>query len=232
MGLVKMQAQELITDSIQKHKQIFSLAPISKKVDKVNGLVFGVGHVDNKNVDFQVINGVNVEANPAPIAGAMLGFAALMYLPDIIKNENKKRNKINVDYFVVKENTSPHLKLNGFNISSGCFFTATDMNGLNISTGNKFNHFNGFSITFLGTIADHQNGLSVGLYNANNDLAGSTIGVYNQSCILKGLQLGLFNKSKINKGLQIGLVNKSNSKGMQLGLWNSNNKRGFPFLNW
>ena len=73
--------------SNSKHSQIFSLSPISKKVDKVNGLVFGVGHVENKNIESQTINGLNIEANPAPIAGALISFIAIMHLPDVIKNK-------------------------------------------------------------------------------------------------------------------------------------------------
>lgn len=226
--------RETTVDSIRKHSQVFSLSPISKKVDKVNGLVLGVGHVENRHIAHQTINGINVEANPAPVAGAFMAFMSLVYLPEIIKN-NKKSDSIKntEDYYKIKNlNYSPYLRLNGLNVSSGCFFTTTSMNGLNISAGNKFNNFNGLSITVLGTIADHQNGLSVGIYNGNNDLFGSTIGIYNQSYQLNGLHLGVFNQTRINKGLQIGVLNKSNSKGFQLGLWNINNKRSMPFLNW
>ncbi|KIC00881.1 hypothetical protein OA88_16955 [Flavobacterium sp. JRM] len=221
-------------DSVKTHSQIFSLSPISKKVDQVNGLVFGLGHINNKNIERQTINGINIEANPAPAAGALYAFMSLIYLPEIIKN-NKKYNVVkepNEVYKIKNMSYTPYLKLNGLNLSTGCFFTTTSMNGLNISAGNKFNDFNGFSVTVLGTIADNQNGLSIGIYNANNDLTGSTIGVYNQSYELKGLHLGVFNQAQINKGLQVGVFNKSNSKGFQLGLWNVNNKRSMPFLNW
>lgn len=231
-------AQDSIRDSIiqshTKHTQVFSLAPISKKVDKVNGLVLGAGHVENKNIISQRINGVNIEANPAPAVGALMAFISIMYLPEIIKN-NKKSDSIKntEEYYKIKNmDYHPQIKLNGLNVSSGCFFTTTSMNGLNISAGNKFNNFNGLSITVLGTIADHQNGISIGLYNANNNLKGSTLGIYNQSYELKGLHFGIFNQTRNNKGLQIGILNKSNSKGFQLGLWNVNNKRSMPFLNW
>lgn len=230
-------AQDVIqihtVDSVKTHSQIFSLSPISKKVDQVNGLVFGSGHINNKNIERQTINGISIEVNPAPAAGALYAFMLLMHIDDVIKN-----NKIKViknsddDYKIRNVNYTPDLKLNGLNLSSGCFFTTTSMNGLNISAGNKFNDFNGLSVTVLGTIAGHQNGFSIGVYNANNDLIGSTIGVYNQSYELKGLHLGVFNQAQINKGLQIGIFNKSNSTGFQLGLWNVNNKRSMPFLNW
>lgn len=228
---IKIQARD---SSVEKHSQIFSLSPISKKVDKVNGLVLGVGHVENKHVSSQTINGINVEANPAPAAGALMTFMALMYLPEIIKTNRKPDSikKLEDNYKIKNMDYKPFLKLNGLNVSSGCFFTTTSMNGINVSAANKFVDFNGISITVLGTISDNQNGIAIGIYNANNDLAGSTIGFYNQSYHLRGLHIGVFNKTRINKGLQIGVLNKSNSKGFQLGFWNINNKRAMPFLNW
>ncbi|MBS7252901.1 LA_2272 family surface repeat-containing protein [Flavobacterium branchiicola] len=220
-------------DSVPLHSQIFSLSPMSKKVDKVNGLVLGFGHVENRNVDRQTINGLNIEANPAPAVGALLAFVSIFYLPEIIeRNEIRIVKTIEKEYKIKNWDYTPDLKLNGLNISSGCFFTKTSMNGLNISAGNKFNNFNGLSVTVLGTISDHQNGLSIGVFNANNEMTGSTIGVYNQSYKLKGLHIGIFNQALINRGVQVGIFNKSSSKGLQLGLWNSNNKRSMPFLNW
>jgi hypothetical protein len=128
------------------HSQIFSLSPISKKVDKVNGLVFGVGHVDNKNIQNQTINGLNIEANPAPAAGVLIAFITLIYLPEIIKNNSKKNDSLSVyvepNLKIENWKKTPYLTLNGINISTGCFFTATSMNGLNISLGNKFTYFN------------------------------------------------------------------------------------------
>ena len=35
---------------IKLKSQIFSLSPISKKVDVVNGLAFGIGHFENRNI--------------------------------------------------------------------------------------------------------------------------------------------------------------------------------------
>lgn len=225
---------DILFEPIKTHTQVFSLSPISKKVDKVNGLVFGVGHVANKRVTRQTINGLNIEANPAPAVGAFWAFLAIMELPNVIKANRVPDSIKNTEGYLKIQNltTTPHLKVNGINLSTGCFFTTTSMNGLNISTGNKFNHFNGLSITALGTIAGKQYGLAIGMYNANNTLKGSTIGVFNQSYNLKGLHIGVFNKTKHNYGLQVGILNKSNSKGLQLGLWNVNNKRSMPFINW
>jgi hypothetical protein len=225
-------------DSLQVPKlrsQLFSLSPISKKVDNVNGLVFGIGHFDNKKIASQTINGINLEINPAPIAGALVGFMMIMHTPEIIKaNKRDKGISVNDEKFMKISDwtTTPNVKLNGINLSTGCFFTTTSMNGLNISLGNKFNDFNGISLAPLGTLAGKQNGLSIGIINGNNQLSGATFGIYNQSQDLKGLHFGIINRAKRNGGLQVGVYNKSFSKGFQLGIWNVNNKRSFPLLNW
>lgn len=219
---------------VATHAQIFALSPISKKIDKVNGLAFGLGHVANKRIANQTINGLNLEANPAPAAGALMAFMAIVYLPEIIRN-NKTSDSIKQteDYFKIKNlDHTPHLRINGVNLSTGCFFTTTSMNGLNISLGNKFNDFNGLSLAPLGTISDKQIGISIGICNANNRLIGSTIGLYNQSYELRGVHIGILNHARNNHGVQVGVFNKSNSKGLQLGLWNVNNKRSMPFINW
>ena len=214
------------------HFQIFSLSPISKRVDKVNGLVFGLGHVENKRIENQTINGCNIEINPVPVAAVMAATLLLIYLPEIIKKNEFFNNKTPDSFVIENYTSSPYLKINGLNLSTGCFFTTTDMNGLNICLGNKFKNFNGLSIAPLGTISDKINGLSIGIVNANTNLKGATIGVYNQTFELKGIQTGLVNQVEINKGLQIGVFNRSYTRGFQLGLWNKNSSRSFPILNW
>ncbi|MEO5775616.1 MAG: hypothetical protein ABIQ27_01845 [Flavobacterium sp.] len=214
--------------------QAFSLSPMSSKLQKVNGLVFGLGHIDNKKISRQTINGLNLEANPAPIAGAFAAFLMVMYLPEIIKNGGKQNDTLNGDLYLKVEDwdKTPFLKLNGISISSGCFFVPTSMNGLNISFANKFKNFNGLSIAPLGTMSDRQTGVSVGLANVNNDMNGFTAGFYNQSLKLDGLQVGIINFAKTNHGLQVGLFNRSYSRGFQVGVWNVNKKRSLPFINW
>lgn len=224
--------------SKEKRTHVFSVSPMSKKTATVDGLVLGFGHIDNKLVEKQTINGLNVELNPAPVVAAFGAFMGIMHLPEIL---SKKRQKTVVDtlhlrkkpdFFIPDIDKTPSLKLNGLNISSGCFFVNTNMNGLNISAGNKFKNFNGISIAPLGTLADRQNGISVGLVNASNDLNGLVVGAYNQSVKLDGLQIGLANQTIKNHGLQIGLFNRSYSKGFQLGIWNKNAKRTLPIFNW
>lgn len=219
---------------IVKHTQIFSLSPISKKVDNVNGLVFGIGHFDNRNIQSQTINGLNVEINGAPIAGAFIGFISIVYLPEIIKNNKKPDSLIKTGEFIKikKWDSNLKLKLNGINLTTGCFFTSASMNGLNVSLANKFDDFNGLSLAVLGTMALNQNGISIGLFNGNNNLKGMTIGVMNSSYNLKGSQFGVINYCKDNHGIQIGIFNRSFSKGLQVGIWNVNHKRAMPFINW
>ena len=247
-------AQDTIVpkDSIQKQiftkvkrTHVFSVSPMSRKTAKVNGMVLGFGHIDNKFVEKQTINGLNIEANPAPGVGAFIAFMGIMYLPDIIsKNSARRKGGKALDSldavakrpnFTVPDwdkTKTPTLKLNGVNLSSGCFFVNTNMNGLNISAGNKFKNFNGLSIAPLGTLADKQTGVSIGLINAANDLNGFVIGGYNQSVKLDGLQFGLVNQVITNHGVQIGLFNRSYSKGFQIGVWNKNAKRSMPIINW
>lgn len=236
--LAKQPRYQLHNFSKQKRTHVFSISPMSRKTAKVDGLVLGLGHIDNKLIEKQAINGLNVELNPAPAVGALVAFMGIMYLPEILSKKRQKtvadtlhlRKK--PDFFIPDFDKTPSLKLNGLNISSGCFFVNTSMNGLNISAGNKFKNFNGISIAPLGTLADRQNGFSVGMVNASNDLNGLVVGAYNQSVKLDGLQIGLVNQTIKNHGLQIGLFNRSYSKGFQLGIWNKNAKRSLPIFNW
>ncbi len=237
-SIVKQERYRQHGFSKEKRTHVFSVSPMSRKTAKVDGLVLGFGHVDNKLVEKQTINGLNIEANPAPIVGGFLVFLGIMHLPDILSKDRKAtvadtlyRSKT-PNFIIPKWDKTPLLKLNGINISSGCFFTNTNMNGLNISAGNKFKNFNGLSIAPLGTIADRQIGISIGLINANNDLNGIVVGAYNQSFKLDGLQLGLVNQTMKSHGVQIGLFNRSYSKGFQIGVWNKNAKRSLPILNW
>lgn len=232
------QENETQTDTLRT--QVFSLSPMSKYTENVNGLVVGFGHLDNKFATTQTINGANIEANPAPAVGVLMAFMSLMYIDRVIKNnipsriERMERRKDKEKYFheVKDMETLSELQLNGINLSTGCFFKRTSMNGLNISVGNHFKNFNGLSISALGTIANTQNGASVGILNMNNSQNGFSIGIVNHSVALKGVQFGVYNRVKTAKGLQVGIVNRSFSKSFQVGIWNKNKKRSFPLINW
>lgn len=214
-------------EPIKTHSQIFSLSPISKKVDQVNGLVFGVGHYQNKHIEKQTINGINVDLNPVGLA---LPFF-IIYFPEMIQKGTLK-SSITSDTIVKIEVMRPKIQVNGLNISTGCFFTNASLNGLNFSLCNRFNQMKGVSITPIGIQAVDMMGLSVGIYNGFNNCRGLSIGLSNETMQLNGVQIGIYNSATISRGVQIGVFNISRKKGLQLGIWNINHKRSMPFINW
>ena len=220
-------AQDSIPSGMKiTHTQIFSLSPISKKVDTVNGLVLGVGHYQNQHIQKQTINGLNVDVNPM-----LLGLPLFMiYLPDMIKNGTFRSKQS--DLIVEFDTVYPKLKMNGINVSAGCFFTDTDLNGLNVSLMNRFYKLNGISITVFGTQAAIMNGVSIGIYNGSNNSNGLNLALLNETIHLNGIQMGIYNYAQNVSGVQIGLFNVSRNRGLQLGVWNVNNKRSMPLINW
>jgi hypothetical protein len=211
----------------ETHSQVFSLSPIAKRVNKVNGLVLGVGHFDNQNIEKQTINGINLEANPMGLAIPFFVF----YIPELIR-----KNKVNIDKDSLQINKMDQsdllIQMNGINVSSGCFMTSANVNGLSVSLFNKIKTMNGINVTGFGLQSDTLNGFSVGAYNGVNKLNGATIGLFNETYSLKGVQIGFYNYAVVHSGVQFGIFNMSKSKGFQVGLWNINNKRSMPFINW
>jgi hypothetical protein len=202
------------------HSQIFSLSPISKKVDKVNGLVFGVGHFENKNIKSQTVNGINLEASPL---GLSIPFVLLYSLDD----------KFDFKTFLDDCNASK-VKVNGLNLSSGGFTSNAEVNGLNISSLTRINKMNGISVSGFFTGSTKTNGILIsGYYNYSEKLNGLSIAVINKSIDFNGMQIGLYNSCENQMtGIQIGLVNISNkTKGLQIGLLNRNKKRTLPIIN-
>ena len=214
-------------ETYETHSQIFSLSPISKKVDNINGLVFGVGHYQNRHIEKQTINGINVDVNPIGLGIPIF----IIYLPEII-SKGTFLSRIESDSIVKIDTNYPKIQMNGLNVSAGCFFTNASINGLNISLLNRFNKMNGISVAPIGTQANVMNGFSIGIYNGFNNSNGLSIGIVNESMQLKGIQLGIYNSAHSLKGIQIGIFNRSRKKGLQLGIWNVNNKRSMPFINW
>ena len=194
---------------INTHSQIFSLSPISKKVDKVNGLVIGVGHFEEINLQKQTVNGINIEISP--LIFALPYFAIYRFgtgfkkIDEDIKFQSAVENKI---------------KINGFNASTGGFMDGADVNGVNISTFTFINDLNGVSISPGITNIYKLNGLSFAFNNTIRFQNGISVGVINECQVLKGLQIGLYNRSY------------KSQKGFQLGIWNKNSKRSFPLINW
>lgn len=200
----------LRNDSIK----IFSLSPISKRVNKVNGFALGVGHYENKNINLQTINGLNVEASPLSLAlfTVSINVPFESFLVGI--NDNVISN---VAFF--DDCSDTYIKINGLNISSGGFMGGAELRGVNISIISGMNKMNGFSIG--------------GILSTKSFSGVSISGLANVSDSGNGIQIGSSNVSRRHNGIQIGLFNSSKElRGMQFGLWNTNGKRKLPFFNW
>ncbi|MFB9078495.1 LA_2272 family surface repeat-containing protein [Flavobacterium procerum] len=200
----------LRNDSIK----VFSLSPISRRVNKVNGFALGVGHYENQKIKLQTINGLNVEASPS----SLVLFTISINVPfeSILVGINDNVIK-NVAFFYAEVDTN--IKINGLNISSGGFTGGAELRGINISVISGMNKMNGFSIG--------------GILNTKS-FSGVTIsGLANLSDSGNGIQIGSSNVSRRHNGIQIGLFNNSKDlRGMQFGLWNTNGKRKLPLINW
>ncbi len=195
--------------------RVFSFSPITPKLWKVNGFVFGVGHYDGPRLKTQKINGFNLEVSPISLAlitfGINIPFEGLV----VGLNDNTLQKTS-----ITESNDPTILVVNGLNISSGGFMSGAEVNGVNISVLTHINKMNGLSI----------NGSVIG----TNKFNGVCIsGIANVSNYGNGLQIAISNVSRHHNGVQIGLFNYSrNLKGLQFGLWNTNGKRKLPFINW
>lgn len=191
------------------HSQIFSLTPIAKNVNKVNGMAFGLGHGFDGQKE-AVINGFNLEVNP------VFPLVLLFMDPDRVANK------------------IPKMKHNGLQIAVGGFSGQVAHNGLAISVYSITYFDNGVSVTGLYNVSKKLNGLHIaGLTNSTDEAGGLLIAAINSADVLKGVQIGVYNKSLNMAGVQIGLFNKTDKiKGLQIGLWNINRKRSLPFINW
>lgn len=179
----------------EKVRNIFSFIP--SKVDKINGLSFGVWAENLKSEkDSLKINGINLEINPI-IFFVYIGGG--IYIPDINDDlaylERRKRQ-----------------------------YNLTDIDGLNLSVPgftNLNSKINGFSLTPLTNCAGEINGVSIsGITNCCYNLNGvSLCGIYNSSNTVKGVQIGLFNRAKKLKGIQIGLWNKNGKRSLPFLNW-------------
>lgn len=195
--------------------KIFSLSPISRKVNRVNGFVLGVGHYENTNIKFQKINGLNLEVSPTSIA--LVTFALNVPFEGLFVgiNDGLLSNTAFLD-----DDFPTIVRVNGLNLSTGGFMCGAEVNGLNVSVFSRINEMNGFSVNgaVLGT--KRFNGLCIS-------------GIANITDYGNGIQMAVSNVSRNHNGVQIGLFNHSkNLRGIQFGLWNTNGKRKLPFMNW
>ncbi|MGX7666509.1 LA_2272 family surface repeat-containing protein [Flavobacterium pedocola] len=195
--------------------KIFSLSPISRRVNRVNGFALGVGHYENEKIKFQKVNGLNIEASPISLAlisvGLNIPFEGLV----VGINDNSISNTAYMD-----DDYPTYIQINGLNISSGGFMGGAKMNGLNISVLTAMNQMNGLSLNASLISTKKFNGLSIA-------------GIANISDHGNGIQIAPSNVCRNHRGIQIGLFNHSkNLRGIQIGLWNTNGKRKLPFFNW
>lgn len=200
----------LRNDSIK----IFSLSPISKRVNKVNGFALGVGHYENRNIKLQTINGLNIEASPLSVALFSISINVPFESFFVGINDNVISNVAFFDDF-----KDTYIRINGLNISSGGFTGGAELRGINVSIISGMNKMNGFSVG--------------GILNTKSFSGLSISGLANISDSGNGVQIGPSNVSRRHNGIQIGLFNNSKElRGMQFGLWNTNGKRKLPFFNW
>ena len=216
--------QSVVKDSLKT--RIISFSPSKNDVDKVNGLVIGLGLAFNEGVDFRIVNGINLEINPlSPL---------FMMFADPIRHgfyeiKGTVLNGLNIS--TGNYSGSDCVAING--ISATLFNDSFSVNGISINGFyNYATKLNGVHVSFASNYSKKANGLFLSISNFSETGTNLQIGVFNKSLLANGIQLGLFNKSEKYCGVQIGLFNKTKSiKGVQLGFWNSNSKRSLPFLN-
>lgn len=201
-------------DSVQIEKnetRFIAFTPLSKKIDKVNGLAIGVGMDDILLLisPKKIINGLNVDINP-------LGFLLFCFYDT---------SKI--------QNTTDVLQQNGLNISLAGPLRNQSNNGINLSMYNYGNKMTGVSVAAVGNVVEELNGVFISVMgNYAEKGSGLTIAAFNEVKEFNGAQIGVVNISNNAKGIQIGLINK-NTKGrnFQIGFWNKNAKRTVPIIN-
>lgn len=192
--------------------QVFSLTPLAKNTDKVNGFAFGLGHLWHKDDKKRItVNGLNVELNP------FLPLSVLFLDPSKASDEDQ------------------YVTINGLHVSTFGLMTNGRINGLGISGFNVgLESSNGVMINLLYNFSIEMSGLHIsGLADNATRAAGMQVAFYNNAFVLYGLQTGMYNEAVEVNGLQIGLFNKATKvRGLQVGFWNINKKRSMPFINW
>ncbi len=211
--------QEHKLDVISGKVKSFSFSPIHSDISQVNGLVLGVGHYANKNIEHQRINGINIDViHPAPLLLMTFGLEIpFKLLPVGLTYKNSTGVHV-----LDSNNESKKVKLsmNGLNLSVGGFYEGTDFSGLNLSLISIVNSLSGVSLAPIVNGSEVFNGVQVSAL-ANISASGN------------GLQVAISNVAGKFNGIQVGLFNKSiDQRGFQFGLWNRNARRSLPFINW
>lgn len=201
-----------ISAQAQKTK-IFSLSPMTKDTEKVNGLVIGIGHFQEPEI-VQTINGVNIDIMPL---SPLVTFLAVMYGRPFEQDDNEPIKLIS----------------NGLNVGVAGYMGGVEHNGASIAMYNTGYASNGLGIHAAFNSTENLKGVHIaGIANSSKTSVGLNIAVYNNNSIMDGVQIGLVNSSTRLKGVQIGLFNKTEAlRGLQLGVINTNGKRTLPFVN-
>ena len=200
-----------ITHSNAQKTQIFALSPMAKDIEKVNGVVAGIGHFEKKG-QVKYINGVNVDLMVLSPIVVMMG------------GRNGSSRYMQRDTILI---------VKGLNIGIGGYFEGVVHKGLNIAMYNEGISMTGFSINGAYNSVNEFKGISIaGLANITVQSIGLNIAPFNMDVEMKGIQIGVLNKSMQVKGLQIGLINITDKmNGLQIGVFNKNSKRVLPFIN-
>lgn len=171
--------------------KIFSLSPMTKNTQKVNGLVVGIGHFQEPD-PVQTINGVNLDVM---VFSPLITMLTFMY-GSVDKYPHDEKTKI---------------ISNGLNLGIGGYMGGVEHNGVSVSLYNITNKSTGLGIHPAFNAGKYSQGLNLSLYNKHDYMTGVQIGLVNKSTQLKGVQIGLFNRTNALKGLQLGFIN-SNGK--------------------
>ncbi|GGH18856.1 hypothetical protein GCM10011418_22820 [Sphingobacterium alkalisoli] len=186
---------------------------MTKNIQKVNGLVVGIGHFQEPD-HVQTINGVNLDVM---VFSPLITVLAVMHgrVYDYPQDEKTK---------VVS---------NGLNLAIGGYMGDVEHNGLSVALYNIANKSTGLGIHPAFNLTEKSVGTHISAFvNAGKYSQGLNVALYNRHEYMTGVQIGVINKSLHLKGIQIGLFNRSKTlKGLQLGFINSNGKRTLPFIN-
>jgi len=169
------------------------------KVEKINGLSFGVFTENIKNDKFNEkdsleINGLNIEINPLMLITLTMTSYSGPYPDSLEFYEENLKDKI-------------ELKINGFNLSFVGTINEAKVNGVNLAGYNTVvDHINGLTISGANNFSYRMNGLSIA-------------GIRNHATYARGVQIALFNKSTKLKGFQIGLWNVNGKRSLPFINW-------------
>lgn len=200
----------------------FSLTPRNHKVDKVNGMAFGVGLNIFDVGTLKTVNGFNVELNPLII----------LYFMFANPSEFSEESTATINGLHISTGNINNIQTNGLAISIlniGYASNGISLNGFST----RVTQLNGLHISGFANSSKLAKGCFISLFNVSESCNGFQLGLYNHSSVFKGVQIGVINGSENTVGVQIGLFNLSKKhKGLQIGFWNINNKRSMPFINW